>query len=85
MVKALTDAGARVVATARSVPGHSLEGVHYIAADIASATGCAAVAKEVPGASRASTAPGGGFAVLNDEEWFKELNVNLMPAVRLDR
>jgi len=32
-----------------------------------------------------STAPGGGFAVLDDEVWSKELNLNLMPAVRLDR
>ena len=32
-----------------------------------------------------STAPAGGFAVLDDEEWQKELNFNLLPAVRLDR
>jgi NAD(P)-dependent dehydrogenase (short-subunit alcohol dehydrogenase family) len=32
-----------------------------------------------------SSAPPGGFAVLNDGEWWKELNANLMPAVRLDR
>ena len=32
-----------------------------------------------------SSAPAGGFAVLDDEEWRKELNLNLLPAVRLDR
>ncbi|WP_146751223.1 SDR family NAD(P)-dependent oxidoreductase, partial [Pseudomonas aeruginosa] len=32
-----------------------------------------------------SSAPGGGFAALGDTEWSKELNQNLMPAVRLDR
>jgi NAD(P)-dependent dehydrogenase (short-subunit alcohol dehydrogenase family) len=32
-----------------------------------------------------SSAPGGGFAALDDAEWLKELNQNLMPAVRLDR
>jgi len=32
-----------------------------------------------------SSAPGGGFAALDDTEWSKELNQNLMPAVRLDR
>jgi NAD(P)-dependent dehydrogenase (short-subunit alcohol dehydrogenase family) len=32
-----------------------------------------------------STAPGGGFAVLDDDQWSKALNLNLMPAVRLDR
>jgi NAD(P)-dependent dehydrogenase (short-subunit alcohol dehydrogenase family) len=32
-----------------------------------------------------STAPGGGFAALTEEFWQAELNLNLMPAVRLDR
>jgi NAD(P)-dependent dehydrogenase (short-subunit alcohol dehydrogenase family) len=31
-----------------------------------------------------STAPGGG-AALGEEEWQQELNLNLLPAVRLDR
>jgi NAD(P)-dependent dehydrogenase (short-subunit alcohol dehydrogenase family) len=33
----------------------------------------------------ASSAPSGGFAALSDEEWQKELSINLMAAVRLDR
>jgi NAD(P)-dependent dehydrogenase (short-subunit alcohol dehydrogenase family) len=32
-----------------------------------------------------SSAPAGGFTALDDAEWEKELNLNLMPAVRLDR
>jgi NAD(P)-dependent dehydrogenase (short-subunit alcohol dehydrogenase family) len=32
-----------------------------------------------------SSAPGGDFAALNDAEWWKGLNQNLMAAVRLDR
>jgi NADP-dependent 3-hydroxy acid dehydrogenase YdfG len=32
-----------------------------------------------------SSAPGGGFAALNDAEWWNELDQNLMPAVRPDR
>lgn len=32
-----------------------------------------------------SSAPAGGFAALSEEEWQKELNLNLFPAVRLDR
>lgn len=32
-----------------------------------------------------STAPGGGFAALDDEEWDKALGTNLFAAVRLDR
>src|SRR4029077_4982982 len=32
-----------------------------------------------------SSAPGGGFAVLDDQEWHHALDLNLFPAVRLDR
>jgi NAD(P)-dependent dehydrogenase (short-subunit alcohol dehydrogenase family) len=32
-----------------------------------------------------SSAPPGGFAVLNDDEWQRALDLNLFPAVRLDR
>jgi NAD(P)-dependent dehydrogenase (short-subunit alcohol dehydrogenase family) len=32
-----------------------------------------------------SHAPAGGFGVLTDCEWQKEIELNLMPAVRLDR
>jgi NAD(P)-dependent dehydrogenase (short-subunit alcohol dehydrogenase family) len=32
-----------------------------------------------------SSAPAGGFAVLDDEVWQRELNLNLLAAVRMDR
>jgi NAD(P)-dependent dehydrogenase (short-subunit alcohol dehydrogenase family) len=32
-----------------------------------------------------SSAPAGGFAVLDDNEWQRALALNLFPAVRLDR
>ena len=32
-----------------------------------------------------SSAPAGGFPVLDDAEWYTALNQNLLPAVRLDR
>jgi NAD(P)-dependent dehydrogenase (short-subunit alcohol dehydrogenase family) len=32
-----------------------------------------------------STAPAGGFAALDDDEWLRALYLNLFPAVRLDR
>jgi NAD(P)-dependent dehydrogenase (short-subunit alcohol dehydrogenase family) len=32
-----------------------------------------------------SSAPAGGFAVLDDEEWQRALDLNLFPAVRMDR
>ncbi len=94
VVSALRDAGVRVVAAARSVPEDSSD-LHFIAADATTAEGCALVAREalaqlggidiVVNVLGGSTAPGGGFAALSDEQWQKELNLNLMPAVRLDR
>jgi NAD(P)-dependent dehydrogenase (short-subunit alcohol dehydrogenase family) len=35
--------------------------------------------------SARSSAPAGGFAVLDDEQWQRALDLNLLPAVRLDR
>jgi NAD(P)-dependent dehydrogenase (short-subunit alcohol dehydrogenase family) len=32
-----------------------------------------------------SSAPGGGFAALGEEQWRREFDLNLFPAVRLDR
>lgn len=95
VVKTLTEAGAKVVATARTVPDNSPEGLQYVAADITTADGCAAVARGVldrlggvdiiVNVLGGSSAPPGGFAALGDDEWLRELNLNLMPAVRLDR
>lgn len=95
VVQMLADAGAKVIAVARTVPDSSSEWVRYIAADITTADGCATVAKGVldrlggidiiVNVLGGSSAPPGGFAALTDDEWFKELNLNLMPAVRLDR
>lgn len=95
MVEALHEVGARVVATARTVPDAALTGVHYVAADLTSAEGCAAAARAtldalggidiIVNTLGGSSAPAGGFAALGDEEWAKELDLNLMPAVRIDR
>ncbi|NVJ02445.1 SDR family oxidoreductase [Myxococcus sp. AM009] len=94
VVAALVEAGVRVVATARTVPSDTQD-VHYVAADVTTATGCAEVARQsiahlggidiLVHVLGGSSAPGGGFAALTDDEWQKELNLNLMPAVRLDR
>ena len=91
----LRDEGAMVLGTARSVPGGLPKDVYFVAADVTSVDGCAAVAD----AARAqlggidivvhvvggSSAPVGGFAMLDDEEWQRALDLNLFPAVRLDR
>jgi NAD(P)-dependent dehydrogenase (short-subunit alcohol dehydrogenase family) len=95
VVNALVDAGANVVATARSNPSKADKRVRVVTADLATAEGCAATATAalqllggidiLINTLGGSSAPAGGFAALDDSEWFKELNQNLMPAVRLDR
>lgn len=95
VVQALRDAGVQVMATARSVPAQASEGVAYVAADLSTAPGAAEVARQVLAhwggvdilahVLGGSSAPGGGFAALDDAQWSDALNQNLMPAVRLDR
>lgn len=95
VVQALHDAGVQVLATARSVPASTSTQVSYIAADLSTAAGAAAVAQAVQqrwggvdilvNVLGGSSAPGGGFAALDDAQWFDALGQNLMPAVRLDR
>jgi NAD(P)-dependent dehydrogenase (short-subunit alcohol dehydrogenase family) len=95
VVRALVDAGARVVASARKAPPKPVEGVSYILADLMTADGVKHLADRVLqewggvdiviNVVGGSTTPTGGFAAITDEHWFAELNLNLMPAVRLDR
>ena len=95
VVDVLRENGANVVTTARSIPSDPPDHVHYIAADITTPVGCAIVAQGaldylggidiVVNVLGGSQAPAGGFAALDDEEWRKEIDLNLMPAVRLDR
>jgi NAD(P)-dependent dehydrogenase (short-subunit alcohol dehydrogenase family) len=95
VVEALHDAGVQVAATARSAPPQPAEGVRFVAADLSTAEGASAVARSVleqlggidilVNVLGGTGAPSGGFAALDDTEWLKELNQNLMPVVRLDR
>lgn len=95
VVEALRDAGAHVVAAARSAPARQPDGVHFVAADLSTAAGANEAAQSVLrllggidiviDVLGGSSAPGGGFAALDDAEWSKELDLNLMAAVRLDR
>jgi NAD(P)-dependent dehydrogenase (short-subunit alcohol dehydrogenase family) len=92
---ALRVAGAQVIATARALPDQPVQGVRYLAADLSTAEGALTVARAtlaqlggidiLVNVVGGSSAPGGGFAVLDDALWSRELNQNLMPAVRLDR
>lgn len=92
----LIDGGAKVITTARSMTSDHENREHvFIQADLSTSEGCTKVVNDIisqfggvdilVNVVGGSTAPSGGFSVLSDEEWQKELNLNLMPAVRLDR
>lgn len=86
--------GARVLTTARSMPC-AMPGAQFVAADLTTPEGISAVANAVlerlGGVDfvvhmlGGSSAPAGGYQALDDEQWRAELDLNLMPAVRLDR
>ena len=86
--------GAQVLTTARTRPA-DLPDELFVTADLTTAEGCATVADAVNErlggvdiivhVLGGSSAPGGGFAALGEQEWQRELDINLFPAVRLDR
>ncbi|WP_142850614.1 SDR family oxidoreductase [Telmatospirillum sp. J64-1] len=86
--------GAQVLTTARSRPETLPEDL-FVAADLTTVEGCATVARTarqrlggvdiIVHMLGGSSAPGGGFMALTDDEWRKEFDFNLFPAVRLDR
>ncbi|MCE7518208.1 SDR family oxidoreductase [Halomonas titanicae] len=86
--------GAQVLTAARTRPA-DLPDELFVTADLTTAEGCATVADAVNErlggvdiivhVLGGSSAPGGGFAALGEEEWQRELDINLFPAVRLDR
>jgi NAD(P)-dependent dehydrogenase (short-subunit alcohol dehydrogenase family) len=95
VVARLRELGARVLATARTRLDRLAPGDLFVAADVATAEGSAAVvdavSEQLGGIDivvhvvGGSSAPGGGFAALDDGEWQRALDQNLFPAVRLDR
>lgn len=95
VVHTLVEAGVRVATSARTVPAQLVEGVTYVAADLSTAEGTHHLAQTIlrewggvdilVNVLGGSKTPGGGFASIGDEHWFAEMNLNLMPAVRLDR
>src|ERR1700730_13887009 len=83
----LREAGATVLGTARKRPAARASAHLFGGADVATAEGCAAVAgavmEQLGGVDivvhvvGGSSAPGGGFAVLDEGEWLRALNQNL--------
>lgn len=86
--------GAQVLVVARSRPADLADEL-FVAADLTTPEGCtkvaAAVRERLGGIDivvhmlGGSSSPPGGFAALADANWARELDMNLMPAVRLDR
>lgn len=95
VVATLREAGATVLTTARSRPENLAHADQFVTADVSTAEGCAVVANAVRDrlggidvivhVVGGSSAPAGGFAALDDNEWHKALDQNLFAAVRLDR
>ena len=95
LVARLRSAGAAVLAVARQTPPDLDCPDLFVAADVGTAEGARAVAE----AARArfgtvdlvvhnvggSSSPGGGFAVLGDDDWTRDFSTNLFAAVRIDR
>jgi NAD(P)-dependent dehydrogenase (short-subunit alcohol dehydrogenase family) len=95
IVSRLRAGGAKVATTARS-ENPSEEGSDlFICADMTSPDGIGVVARTILERYEGldilvhnvggSSAPAGGFAALTDEEWQREMDLNLLSAVRLDR
>lgn len=94
IVERLSSAGATVVAAARRAPTKTAASF-FVEADLGTAAGVEAVVSRVQerldgvdiivSNVGGSSAPGGGFAVLTDEEWQRALDINLLAAVRFDR
>jgi NAD(P)-dependent dehydrogenase (short-subunit alcohol dehydrogenase family) len=95
IVRRLSGAGAIVITTARSTPPDLLQPELFVAADLSTAAGAETVVRVVRERLGGldvlvhnvggSSAPGGGFAALTDDDWQQALNSNLLAAVRLDR
>jgi len=88
------DLGACVLTTARTKP-EAMPASQFVAADLTQPEDCAVLAdtarERLGGVDivvhmlGGSLSPAGGFAALGDAQWQQELDLNLMPAVRLDR
>ncbi len=95
IVERFRSSGATVVTTARSAPADLSEPGLFVGADISTPDGADRVVRFVldrlggvdilVNNVGGSSAPGGGFAALTEEDWQAALNQNLLAAVRLDR
>jgi len=94
IVRRFRQSGATVLTTARNAPAtgivdglveadlSTVEGVDRVLAAVAERLGDVDIVIHNVGGS---SAPGGGVLALSDEQWKKDRDLNLMPAVRIDR
>ena len=95
IARRLAAGGAKVATTARSELPNGQTPDLFVQADVSTADGVKnvvrAVLEQFGGVDilvnnvGGSSAPGGGFAALTDEDWQRDLDTNLLAAVRLDR
>lgn len=86
--------GAKVLTSARQA-NIDVSGELFVQADLSTREGCAALVTAIRQrlgnvdiivhVLGGSSAPGGGFAALDEDQWQREFDLNLFPAVRLDR
>jgi NAD(P)-dependent dehydrogenase (short-subunit alcohol dehydrogenase family) len=95
IVRALARDGARVATTARGPLPAGETPELFVQSDVSTASGVAEVIGRVTDVFGGldilvhnvggSSAPAGGFSALQDEDWQRALDANLLAAVRLDR
>jgi NAD(P)-dependent dehydrogenase (short-subunit alcohol dehydrogenase family) len=95
MVRRFLLGGAKVATTGRSPLPAEQHPTLFVQADVSTREGVALVVGRIEqewsgldilvNCVGGSTAPSGGFAALDEEEWAKALNQNLLAAVRFDR
>ncbi|MEV4053836.1 SDR family oxidoreductase [Amycolatopsis sp. NPDC049688] len=95
VVERLREMGADVYVTARTMPDGYEYPDRFIEADVTTIEGTDAVADRIAETGGAldilvhvvggASTPAGGFAVITDDQWLTELNLNFLGAVRLDR
>lgn len=95
IVRRLLQAGATVLTTARHEVADESSAALFVRADVSTHEGAETVARAVQErlggvdilvntVGGTSSPPGGALAV-DDEQWWRDLNLNLLSAVRLDR
>lgn len=87
--------GAIVVTTARTEAKDQSDDHHFIAADLTQVESAENIAKQIlekygridiiVNNAGANLGPGGGFSTLEDEDWFKDWELNFMSVVRINK